>query len=340
MALEVSTAPHWQTAGAAPLLSVDGLQTRFTTPDATVNAVNSVSFTVAKGETVGIVGESGSGKSQVLMSIMGLLPQNGRSTGSVKLNGREILGLPRDELNKIRGTQMAMIFQDPMTALNPYLTIGRQLTEVLTFHRKINEAMAREQACEILEQVHIPEPAKRLNMYPHELSGGMRQRVMIAMGMLCRPDLLIADEPTTALDVTIQAEILNLLAEQQAATGTSIILVTHDLGVVAQLCDRILVMYGGRIVEQGTAREIFYDPQHPYTKALLLSMPRLDDDPADELPTIAGQPPNLARLPPGCAFAERCEYCQDACLAAVPPLREIGHGRSTACRRDASELTP
>jgi oligopeptide transport system ATP-binding protein len=334
MSLGVSVQPHWQVAGAAPLLAVDNLETRFTTPDSVVEAVNSVSFTVAKGETIGIVGESGSGKSQVLMSIMGLLPQNGRSTGSVKLNGREILGLPRDELNKIRGTRMAMIFQDPMTALNPYLTVGKQLTEVLTFHQNINEVMAREQAREILEQVHIPEPAKRLNMYPHELSGGMRQRVMIAMGMLCRPDLLIADEPTTALDVTIQAEILNLLAEQQAATGTSIILVTHDLGVVAQLCDRILVMYGGRIVEQGAVREIFYDPQHPYTKALLLSMPRLDDNPDGDLPTIGGQPPNLAHLPPGCAFAERCAYVWDACLAAVPPLREIAPGRRKACTLD------
>ncbi|HVJ54775.1 MAG TPA: ABC transporter ATP-binding protein [Aliidongia sp.] len=334
MGVSVSVQPHWQVAGAAPLLSVDSLETRFTTPDGVVNAVNGVSFSIATGETIGIVGESGSGKSQVLMSIMGLLPQNGSSTGSVKFNGRELLGLPRDELNKIRGTRMAMIFQDPMTALNPYLTIGRQLTEVLTFHQNINEAMAREQAREILEQVHIPEPAKRLNMYPHELSGGMRQRVMIAMGMLCRPDLLIADEPTTALDVTIQAEILNLLAEQQAATGTSIILVTHDLGVVAQLCDRILVMYGGRIVEQGNARDIFYDPQHPYTKALLLSMPRLDDDPSADLPTIGGQPPNLARLPPGCAFAPRCPYVFDACLAAVPPLREIAPDRRKACLLD------
>ena len=331
MSLDVSVEPHRPVAGAAPLLSVDSLETRFATPEGTVNAVNSVSFTVNKGETIGIVGESGSGKSQVLMSIMGLLPQNGRSTGSVKLNGREILGLPRDELNKIRGTRMAMIFQDPMTALNPYLTVGRQLTEVLTFHQHLDEATAREQAREVLEQVHIPEPGKRLNMYPHELSGGMRQRVMIAMGMLCRPDLLIADEPTTALDVTIQAEILDLLAEQQSASGTSIILVTHDLGVVAQLCDRILVMYGGRIVEQGSVRDIFYDPQHPYTKALLLSMPRLDDDPAQDLPTIAGQPPNLAHLPPGCAFAPRCAYVNERCLGAWPPLREIAPGRRKAC---------
>jgi oligopeptide transport system ATP-binding protein len=268
------------------------------------------------------------------MSIMGLLPQNGRSTGSVKFDGREILGLPRDELNKIRGTQMAMIFQDPMTALNPYLTVGRQLTEVLTFHQNMSDAMAREQAREILEQVHIPEPGKRLGMYPHELSGGMRQRVMIAMGMLCRPDLLIADEPTTALDVTIQAEILDLLAEQQAVTGTSIILVTHDLGVVAGLCDRVMVMYGGRIVEQGPVREIFYDPQHPYTRALLMSMPRLDDDLAGDLPTIAGQPPNLARMPSGCAFAPRCAFVTDRCRAAVPPLREIAPGRSKACTLD------
>jgi oligopeptide transport system ATP-binding protein len=339
MSTAVLEQPSWKIAGAAPLLEVAGLETRFTTQDGTVNAVNGVSFTVNKGETIGIVGESGSGKSQVLMSIMGLLPQNGRSTGSVKFAGSEILGLPRDALNKIRGSQIAMIFQDPMTALNPYLTIGKQLTEVLTFHRNVSEVEAREQACALLEQVHIPEPAKRLNMYPHELSGGMRQRVMIAMGMLCRPDLLIADEPTTALDVTIQAEILSLLAEQQAASGTAIILVTHDLGVVAQLCDRVFVMYAGRIVEQGSARQIFYQPQHPYTRALLQSMPRLDDDVTGDLPTIGGQPPNLARLPAGCAFAERCRNCQDACLSAVPPLRQIAPDRWTACRRDASELT-
>ena len=331
--------PKWKITGEAPLLAVSGLETRFTTPDGIVHAVNGISFTVNKGETIGIVGESGSGKSQLLMSIMGLLPQNGTATGSVKFAGREILGLKRDDLNKIRGTRMAMIFQDPMTSLNPYLTVGKQLTEVLTFHQNMNEAMAREQAREIMEQVHIPEPSKRLNMYPHELSGGMRQRVMIAMGMLCRPELLFADEPTTALDVTIQAEILNLLAEQQAVTGTAIILVTHDLGVVAQLCDRVFVMYAGRLVEQGTVRQIFYDPQHPYTRALLHSMPRLTDDVGGDLPTIGGQPPNLANLPPGCAFAERCDYCLDACLDGVPPLRNIGPERWTACRRDGSDLT-
>jgi len=326
--------PGWKTGTQTPLLVVDQLVTRFQTPDGSVSAVNGVSFHVNKGETIGIVGESGSGKSQVLMSIMGLLPHNGSSTGSVRFDDREILGLPREQLNKIRGTRMAMIFQDPMTALNPYLTVGRQLTEVLTYHQSMNPAMAREQAREVLEQVHIPEPGKRLDMYPHELSGGMRQRVMIAMGMLCRPDLLIADEPTTALDVTIQAEILDLLAEQQAVTGTAIILVTHDLGVVAGLCDRVMVMYGGRIVEQGPVRDIFYDPQHPYTRALLLSMPRLDDDLSGELPTIAGQPPNLAHMPPGCAFAPRCGFVSERCIQAVPPLRDIAPGRAKACTLD------
>jgi len=324
----------WTRPGEAPLLEVSDLQTRFAIPDGMVSAVNGVTFTLGRGETLGIVGESGSGKSQILMSLMGLLPANGTASGSVKLDGREILGLDRAALNKIRGTRLAMIFQDPMTALNPYLTIGRQLTEVLTFHQNLAPPVAREQAREILEQVHIPEPSRRLAMYPHELSGGMRQRVMIAMGMLCKPDLLLADEPTTALDVTIQAEILDLLAEQQAASGSAIILVTHDLGVVAGLCDRVIVLYGGRIVEEGPVRELFRDPQHPYTRALLHAMPRLNDDLAVPLSTIPGQPPNLAALGPGCAFAERCAYAEAACRTAVPALRPIGEGRRKACILD------
>jgi oligopeptide transport system ATP-binding protein len=262
---------------------------------------------------------------------MGLLPHNGTATGRVMFDGQQILGLPRAALNQLRGTRLSMIFQDPMTALNPYHTVGRQLTEVLTFHRGDDAATARTAARDILERVRIPEASKRLDMYPHELSGGMRQRVMIAMGMLCKPELLIADEPTTALDVTIQAEILALLADLQRESGTSIILVTHDLGVVAGLCDRVLVMYGGRIVEEGSIRDIFYAPQHPYTKALLLSMPRLDDDSDGDLPTIGGQPPNLAYLPPGCSFYERCAYHQPDCLEAVPPLRPVAPGRRKAC---------
>jgi oligopeptide transport system ATP-binding protein len=319
---------------ATSLLRVTQLETHFTTPDGIVSAVNGVSFEINRAETIGIVGESGSGKSQVLMSIMGLLPQNGKATGSVRFDGQEILGLKRDRLNKIRGTRISMIFQDPMTALNPYMTVGHQLSEVLTSHRQISAADARDEAKRLLDQVHIPEPEKRLEQYPHELSGGMRQRVMIAMGMLAKPDLLIADEPTTALDVTIQAEILDLLTELQHATGTAIIMVTHDLGVVAGLCDRVLVMYGGRIVESGPVRDIFYDPQHPYTKGLLQSMPRLDDDLVGDLPTVAGQPPNLANLPPYCAFAERCPYVTPACREGVPPLRPIGSDRAKACILD------
>jgi oligopeptide transport system ATP-binding protein len=319
---------------ATPLLRVTQLETHFTTPDGIVSAVNGISFEINRAETIGIVGESGSGKSQVLMSIMGLLPQNGKATGSVRFDGQEILGLKRDRLNKIRGTRISMIFQDPMTALNPYMTVGHQLSEVLTSHRQISPADARDEAKRLLDQVHIPEPKKRLEQYPHELSGGMRQRVMIAMGMLAKPDLLIADEPTTALDVTIQAEILDLLTELQHATGTAIIMVTHDLGVVAGLCDRVLVMYGGRIVESGPVRDIFYDPQHPYTKGLLQSMPRLDDDLIGDLPTVAGQPPNLANLPPYCAFAERCPYVTPACREGVPPLRPISSDRAKACILD------
>ncbi len=332
-----SLAPERQSQKMAQdpaLLSVENLETRFSTHDGTVNAVNAINFTIKKGETVGIVGESGSGKSQVLMTIMGLLPNNGRATGSVKFDGKEILGIPKDELNELRGTRMSMIFQDPMTALNPYLKIGEQLVEVLTFHRNIAGKAAVTAALKMLEQVHIPEPEKRLNQYPHELSGGMRQRVMIAMGMMGKPDLLIADEPTTALDVTIQAEILDLLKEQQQITGNAIILVTHDLGVVAGLCDRVMVMYGGRIVEQGDVQDIFYRPLHPYTKALLQSMPRLDDATDGEMPTIPGQPPNLMRLPQGCAFAARCSYVSEPCRQAVPPSRMIGANRQTACLRD------
>jgi oligopeptide transport system ATP-binding protein len=319
-------------AAAVPILETENLTVRFSTPEGLVEAVNGVSFRVEEGETLGIVGESGSGKSQIFMTVMGLLASNGRATGSARYRGRELIGMPAAEMNTIRGGRMAMIFQDPMTSLNPYLTVRRQLTEVLVQHKGMSEREATNAAIGMLDRVRIPEPHERIHQYPHEFSGGMRQRVMIAMAMLCKPDLLIADEPTTALDVTIQAQIIELMKELKETSRTAIVLITHDLGVVAGLSDRVMVMYAGRIVETGTVREIFYDPQHPYTKGLLNSMPRLDEERADALETIAGQPPNLQRLPPGCPFRPRCPYAFERCEPELPLLRNIGApGRAKAC---------
>ncbi|MDF2767116.1 MAG: oppD [Rhodospirillales bacterium] len=315
-----------------PILEVTDLKVRFSTPEGIVEAVNGISFAIEEGETLGVVGESGSGKSQIFMTVMGLLAQNGQATGSARYRGKELLGMPIAELNTIRGGRMGMIFQDPMTSLNPYLTVRRQLTEVLVQHKGMSEREATNAAIGMLDRVRIPEPEKRIHQYPHEFSGGMRQRVMIAMAMLCKPDLLIADEPTTALDVTIQAQIIELMKQLRETSRTAIVLITHDLGVVAGLSDRVMVMYAGRIVETGTAREIFYDPQHPYTRGLLASMPRLDEQRADILETIAGQPPNLQRLPPGCPFRPRCPYAFDRCEPELPLLRNIGApGRAKAC---------
>jgi len=313
------------------VLDVRDLEVRFATPDGTVEAVNKVSFTVEPSETVGIVGESGSGKSQVFMSVMGLLASNGRATGSVKFQGGEILGLPRRELNRIRGARMSMIFQDPMTSLNPYLSIERQLTEVLVTHRGMTGREARAAAVAMLERVQIPEADRRIGLYPFEFSGGMRQRAMIAMALLCQPELLIADEPTTALDVTVQAQILELLGELKRGGKTAFAVITHDLGVIAGLCDRVLVMYAGRIVESGPARDIFKNPQHPYTAGLLFSMPRLDEAEATRLATIPGQPPNLQRLPAGCAFNDRCQYAMERCRVERPALNAFAPGRMKAC---------
>jgi oligopeptide transport system ATP-binding protein len=317
--------------GHPPALAVDTLETAFDTPDGTVKAVNKVSFQVRPGESLGVVGESGSGKSQIFMSVMGLLAANGRATGSVRFHGEEILNLPASALNRIRGERMSMIFQDPMTSLNPYLTVHRQLTEVLVTHKGMSERDARKAAIAMLDRVQIPEAARRIDMHPHEFSGGMRQRVMIAMALLCQPELLIADEPTTALDVTVQAQILELIAELRRQSNMALILITHDMGVIAGLCDRVMVMYAGRVVEAAPVRELFHDPQHPYTAGLLRSMPRLDEVMHDRLTTISGQPPNLQRLPAGCAFRTRCDRRIEVCAAEVPPLRAIAEERSKAC---------
>jgi oligopeptide transport system ATP-binding protein len=313
------------------VLEVTELRTTFATPEGAVQAVNGVSFAIDRGETLGIVGESGSGKSQIFMSIMGLLARNGRAAGSVKFHGQEILNLPVEKLNLVRGVKMSMIFQDPMTSLNPYLSVRKQMTEVLVQHKGMSEGEAAKHAVALLERVQIPSAKQRLNMYPHEFSGGMRQRVMIAMALLCGPELLIADEPTTALDVTVQAQILELLVELQRDVDMAIALITHDLGVIARAADRVMVMYAGNIVEKGAVRDLFKDPQHPYTQGLLESMPRLNETETTRLATIGGQPPNLQNLPSGCAFRDRCRYAFERCVTERPLLTEFAAGRSKAC---------
>jgi oligopeptide transport system ATP-binding protein len=313
------------------VLEVRDLKVRFATPDGEVSAVNGVSFDVNESECVGIVGESGSGKSQLFMSVMGLLAKNGRALGSAKYRGTELVGMPVKDLNKIRGDKIAMIFQDSMTGLTPHLRIGKQMTEVLVQHKGMGEAAAVKRALEMLNLVRIPEATRRLAQYPHELSGGMRQRIMIAMALLCEPELLIADEPTTALDVTVQAQILDLMADLKRVTKAAIVLITHDLGTVAGLCDKVQVMYGGRFMETGTVQEIFYQPAHPYTAGLLASMPRLTEGRREKLYAIPGQPPNLQRLPKACPFQERCDYVHERCVDELPLLRDVTPGHAKAC---------
>ncbi|MBD1559718.1 ABC transporter ATP-binding protein [Vibrio sp. S9_S30] len=315
------------------LLDVKDLRVEFTTQDGIVTAVNDLNFSLSQGETLGIVGESGSGKSQTVFAIMGLLAKNGIISGSAKFEGREILNLPEKELNRVRAEQIAMIFQDPMTSLNPYMKVSDQLMEVLMLHKGMGKAEAFEESVRMLEAVKIPEARKRITMYPHEFSGGMRQRVMIAMALLCRPKLLIADEPTTALDVTVQAQIMDLLNELKSEFNTAIIMITHDLGVVAGSCDKVLVMYAGRTMEYGSVNEIFYNPSHPYAEGLLKAIPRLDTE-GEILPTIPGNPPNLLRLPPGCPYQERCHRVTEQCMTEAPPLVNFGEGRQRACFSD------
>jgi oligopeptide transport system ATP-binding protein len=316
-----------------PLLSVRDLRVSFKTDDGLVEAVRGVSFDLSRGETLGIVGESGSGKSVTNLALMGLIPRPPGviAGGTAIFDGKDLLTMSPPELMSIRGRRIGMIFQDPMTALNPLMTVGQQLTEVTRRHLGLSATAANRRAAEMLEMVGISSPDSRLRDYPHQFSGGMRQRVMIAMALSCEPDVLIADEPTTALDVTIQAQILELLADLQKRRGTSIILITHDLGVVAGVCDRVMVMYAGRVVERASVQPLFAQPKHPYTLGLLRSLPRLDRDHSQQLDAIAGQPPDMTRIPPGCSFRPRCPLAVTKCVTDDPPLREVADGQVSAC---------
>jgi oligopeptide transport system ATP-binding protein len=325
------------------MLDVRGLKTVFHTQGGTVRAVDDVSFQVKRGERLGIVGESGSGKSVTSLSLMRLVPKPGGEVigGEIFFDGKNLLECSEPEMRAIRGNRMAMIFQEPMTSLNPVLTVGRQLTESLKLHLKLSSEAAKARAVELLGLVGIPAAAKRLNDYPHHFSGGMRQRVMIAMAIACDPELIIADEPTTALDVTIQAQIIELLNRLKNELGTAIIIITHDLGVVAGMADRVLVMYAGRVVEEGTTSEIFANPRMPYTIGLLRSLPRLDEKKGHKLTPIRGTPPDVAHLPVACAFAPRCDYfVPGQCDRQVPPLRTVGEGHRAACLFDITLHTP
>ena len=321
-----------------PLLEVKGLRTEFHTQDGVVKAVDGVSFLIDEGETLGIVGESGCGKSVSLLSVMRLIPvPPGKiAAGEVLFEGVDLLKLSEDEMRKVRGNKIAMVFQDPMTFLNPVLTIGRQIMEALQLHMGMTKKQARERTAELLAMVGIPEAADRLDDYPHQFSGGMRQRVMIAMALACNPQILIADEPTTALDVTIQAQIVDLVKRLRDSIGLAIIWITHDLGVIAGLADRMMVMYAGHVVEEAPVKELYANPRHPYTLGLIGSLPRLDEIRADKLTSIDGLPPDLIDLPPGCPFQPRCVYSVEKCREVRPELEPVGPRHSIACWVDVS----
>ena len=316
-----------------PLLTVSNLITEFETDEGRVRAVDDVSFTIAAGETLGVVGESGCGKSVTAQSIMRLLPQpmGQIAGGSIMFQGRDLVSLPLTEMQKIRGARIGMVFQEPMTALNPVHTIGRQLTEVLLLHKPISKQQALREAVAMLDKVGIPAPDIRMGEYPHQLSGGMRQRVVIAMALACQPSLLIADEPTTALDVTIQAQILELIKELQNDMGMAVMLITHDLGVIAETCSSVVVMYAGKVAEKGSVYDVFDHPTHPYTRGLLESIPRLDSTPKSLLSIIPGMVPGLLDLPAGCRFENRCRYRKDSCTRAVPPIETVNDGHEVSC---------
>ena len=315
------------------VLEVEDVRTRFHTRDGTVHAVNGISFDLSEGELLGVVGESGSGKSVTMMSLLKLLPMPPAEivSGRVRLDGEDLMGLDLDDLRQVRGARVGFVFQDPMTSLNPVLTVGYQLTEPLRVHLRMGGRAARRRAVELLERVGIPAAASRLGDFPHQFSGGMRQRVMIAIALACNPRVLIADEPTTALDVTIQAQILDLVKRLRRESGMAIVWITHDLGVMAGLADRVMVMYGGLVVERASVARLYRDPRHPYTRGLLATLPRLDGTRAERLESIPGQPPNLDRAPSACPFAPRCSHAFDRCRRENPPLEVVTDGHEAAC---------
>jgi oligopeptide/dipeptide ABC transporter ATP-binding protein len=319
--------------GSGLLLDVRNLKTQFAISGGVVRAVDGVSWDVRAGETVALVGESGCGKSVSALSVMRLVaaPAGRIVGGQILFRGRDLLTLSDEEMREVRGAAIAMIFQEPMTSLNPVLTVGRQLTEPTEIHLGLSSAQSRARAVELLGMVGISDPERRLSQYPHQFSGGMRQRMMIAMALACNPALILADEPTTALDVTIQAQILELMKGLSRKLGVAMVMITHNLGVVARYADRVNVMYAGRIVERGTAREIYANPRHPYTLGLLRSVPRLDEPRKAKLVPIQGQPPDLSRLPPGCAFQPRCQYSVERCLREAPALESVAPGHVSAC---------
>ncbi|QDL93567.1 ABC transporter ATP-binding protein [Paroceanicella profunda] len=325
-------------ATSIPVLEVTNLSTVFATQDGAVHAVNDVSFQLRPGELLGVVGESGSGKSVTMMSLLKLLPMPPAriASGSVKLDGRDILSLSAEELRAVRGGKIGFVFQDPMTSLNPVFTVGYQLMEPLRAHMGLGKAAARQRAAELLGLVGIPSPEKRLDDYPHQFSGGMRQRVMIAIALACDPQVLIADEPTTALDVTIQAQIIDLVKDLRETLGMAIVWVTHDLGVVAGIADRVMVMYGGQVVEQSGVNALFEDPRHPYTRALLETLPDMDGGRSERLHSIPGQPPVLRDVPSACPFAPRCAHAFDRCHAENPKLVDVGETHLVACWWDTA----